>query len=151
SQPALSSAVRKLEDGLGAKLFDRTTRQVLLTAEGEELKRLGSRLIDEFEAVTVDLQDYLAQRRGRVVVAALPSLAAVTLPPALARFKTDHPGVSIIIRDTLHDQIQELVESGAADFGLTVAPDKTKDLEFRPLIGSRLVMLCRNDHRLQAR
>lgn len=151
SQPALSSAVRKLEDGLGARLFDRTTRQVVLTAEGEELKRLGSRLIDEFEAVAADLQDYLAQRRGRVVVAALPSLAAVTLPPALAQFKADHPGVSVIIRDTLHDQIQELVESGAADFGLTVAPDKTRDLEFRPLIVDRFVMICRKDHRLAAR
>lgn len=151
SQPALSSAVRKLEDGLGARLFDRTTRQVVLTAEGEELKRLGTRLIDEFEAVAADLQDYLAQRRGRVVVAALPSLAAVTLPPALAQFKADHPGVSVIIRDTLHDQIQELVESGAADFGLTVAPDKTRDLEFRPLIVDRFVMICRKDHRLAAR
>lgn len=151
SQPALSSAVRKLEDGLGARLFDRTTRQVVLTAEGEELTRLGTRLIDEFEAVAADLQDYLAQRRGRVVVAALPSLAAVTLPPALARFKADHPGVSVIIRDTLHDQIQELVESGAADFGLTVAPDKTRDLEFRPLIVDRFVMICRKDHRLAAR
>lgn len=151
SQPALSSAVRKLEDGLGARLFDRTTRQVILTAEGEELKRLGSRLIDEFEAVAVDLQDYLAQRRGRVVVAALPSLAAVTLPPALAHFKADYPGVSVIIRDTLHDQIQELVESGAADFGLTVAPDKARDLEFRPLMVDRFVMVCRKDHRLAGR
>ena len=148
SQPALSAAVRKLEDGLGAKLFDRTTRQVVLTAEGEELKRLASRLIDEFEAVAADLQDYLAQRRGRVVVAALPSLAAVTLPSALGRFKTDFPGVDVIIRDTLHDQIQELVESGAADFGLTVAPDKNRDLDFRPLIVDRFVMICRRDHKL---
>lgn len=151
SQPALSSAIRKLEDGLGAKLFDRTTRQVVLTADGEELRRLGSRLIDEFEAVASDLHDYLAQRRGRVVVAALPSLAAVTLPPALARFKTQYPGVSVIIRDTLHNQIQELVESGAADFGLTVAPDKARDLEFRPLFLDRFVMICRKDHKLAAR
>src|SRR3546814_1585264 len=67
-------------------------------------------------------QDYLARRRGRVVVAALPSLAAVTLPRVLARFKARHPGIDVIIRDTLHDQIQDLVESGAADFGLTVTP-----------------------------
>lgn len=148
SQPALSAAIRKLEETLPAKLFDRTTRQVALTAEGEELKRLAGRLIDEFEAVATDLQDYLAQRRGRVIVAALPSLAAVTLPPALARFKADHPGIDVIIRDTLHDQIQELVESGAADFGLTVAPDRAKDLDFQPLMIDRFVMICRSDHKL---
>lgn len=148
SQPALSAAVRKLEDGLSARLFDRTTRQVMLTAEGEELKRLASRLIDEFEAVAVDLQDYLAQRRGRVVVAALPSLAAVSLPPVIARFKADFPGVEVTIRDTLHNEIQDLVESGAADFGLTVAPDKTRNLQFHPLFVDRFVMICRRDHKL---
>jgi LysR family carnitine catabolism transcriptional activator len=81
SQPALSAAIRKLEETLGVRLFDRTTRRMALTAEGHELLRLSARLIDEFETVTGDLRDYLARRRGRVVVAALPSLAAITLPP----------------------------------------------------------------------
>ncbi|MEK9970913.1 MAG: LysR family transcriptional regulator [Ferrovibrio sp.] len=148
SQPALSAAIRKLEDGLSAKLFDRTTRRVALTAEGEELRRLAGRLMDEFEAAATDLQDYLAQRRGRVVVAALPSLAAVTLPPALASFKANFPGIDVTIRDTLHDRIQDLVESGEADFGLTVAPDRNRDLKFRPLMVDRFVMICRRDHPL---
>ncbi|WP_298722886.1 LysR family transcriptional regulator [uncultured Ferrovibrio sp.] len=148
SQPALSATIRKLEETLNTKLFDRTTRQVLLTAEGEELQRLATRLIDEFEAVSVDLQDYLARRRGRLVIAALPSLAAITLPPALAVFKARYPAIDVMIRDTLHDQIQELVESGAADFGLTVAPAKSKDFDFQPLIDDRFVMVCRPDHAL---
>lgn len=148
SQPALSASIRKLEETLNAKLFDRTTRLVLLTAEGKELLRLATRLIDEFEAVSVDLQDYLARRRGRVVVAALPSIAAVTLPPALAQFKSRYPGIDLMIRDTLHDQIQDLVESGSADFGLTVEPSKTKDFHFEPLIVDRFVMVCRRDHAL---
>jgi DNA-binding transcriptional LysR family regulator len=121
---------------------------VLLTAEGKELLRLAMRLIDEFEAVSVDLQDYLARRRGRVVVAALPSIAAVTLPPALAQFKSRYPGIDVMIRDTLHDEIQDLVESGGADFGLTVAPSKAKDFHFQPLIVDRFVMICRPDHAL---
>lgn len=151
SQPALSAAIRKLEEMLNARLFDRTTRQVLLTAEGEELLRLATRLTDEFEAVSSDLQDYLARRRGRLVVAALPSLAAITLPPALAGLKRHHPGIDVVIRDTLHDQIQDLVESGAADFGLTVAPAKSKDFTFQPLIVDRFVMVCRPDHPLANR
>lgn len=148
SQPALSATIRKLEEMLNVRLFDRTTRHVALTPEGEELQRLAMRLIDEFEAVTTDMQDYLARRRGRVVVAALPSIAAVTLPPVLAAFKADYPGIDILIRDTLHNHIQELVLSGAADFGLTVTPDKAADFEFTPLMVDRFVMVCRSDHPL---
>lgn len=151
SQPALSAAIRKLEDTLEMKLFDRTTRRIALTPEGQELLRLSARLIDEFEAVTGDLRDYLARRRGRVVVAALPSLAAVTLPPALARLKAMHPGIDVTLRDTLNDEIQELVQSGAADFGLTVAPLAGRGLAFRPLIVDRFVMVCPRDHELAAR
>ncbi|WP_341702214.1 LysR family transcriptional regulator [Ferrovibrio sp.] len=151
SQPALSATIRKLEDQLGVRLFDRTTRQIALTAEGAELRRLANRLIDEFEAVSGDLQDYLARRRGRVVVAALPSLAAVTLPRVLARFKALHPGIDVIIRDTLHDQIQDLVDSGAADFGLTVTPAADRDFAFQPLIVDRFVMVCPRRHRLARR
>jgi DNA-binding transcriptional LysR family regulator len=148
SQPALSATIQKLEDALKVRVFDRTTRQVALTPEGEELLRLSSRLLDDFEAVTGDFDDYLARRRGRIVVAALPSLAAVTLPRALATLKTRHPGIDVIIRDTLHNEIQDLVETGAADFGLTVAPAAGRVLEFQPLIVDRFVMVCRRDHEL---
>lgn len=151
SQPALSASIRKLEETLEVKLFDRTTRRIALTPEGQELLRLSARLIDEFEAVTGDLRDYLARRRGRVVVAALPSLAAITLPPALARLKAMHPGIEVTLRDTLNDEIQELVQSGAADFGLTVAPEAGRGLAFRPLIVDRFVMLCPRDHELADR
>lgn len=148
SQPALSTTIRKLEQVLGVRLFDRTTRQVAPTAEGEELLRIAGRLIDDFEAVSADLRDYLERRRGRVVVAALPSLAAVTLPPVLAEFAARHPGVDVRIRDTLHDDIQELVEAGAADFGLTVRPGADRPLAFDPLIVDRFVLVCRRDHPL---
>lgn len=148
SQPATSGAIRKLEEMLEVRLFDRSTRRIFLTPEGLELLRLSGRLIDEFEAVTTDLRDYLARRRGRIVVAALPSLAAITLPPALAELKTRHPGIDVSLRDTLHDEIQELVGSGGADFGLTVAPRPGRGLAFRPLIIDRFVLLCPPGHEL---
>lgn len=151
SQPALSAAIRKLEFVLDVRVFDRTTRRLALTAEGQELLRLASRLLEEFDAVSGNLRDYLARRRGRVVVAALPSLAALTLPRALARLKRLHPGIDVSIRDTLHDEIQDLVESGRADFGLTVAPSSGRDLAFEPMLVDRFVMLCRRDHPLAGR
>ena len=151
SQPATSDAIRKLEQTLEVRLFDRSTRRIFLTPEGRELLRLSGRLLDEFEVITGDFRDYLARRRGRIVVAALPSLAAVTLPPALAVLKASYPGVDVSLRDTLHDEIQELVASGGADFGLTVAPRPGRELAFRPLIVDRFVLVCPPDHELAGR
>ena len=148
SQPAISGAIRKLEEALELRLFDRSTRRIHLTPEGQELLRLSGRLVDEFDAITNDLRDYLARRRGRILVAALPSIAAITLPPALAVLKASHPGIDVSLRDTLHDEIQELVGSGGADFGLTVAPRPGRGLEFRPLIVDRFVLVCPPGHEL---
>src|SRR5690606_30771116 len=142
---------RKLEDALGVRLFDRSTRRIFLTPEGHELLRLAGRLVDEFEAITGDFREHLARRRGRIVVAALPSLAAVTLPPALAQLKAGYPGIEVGLRDTLHDEIQELVGSGGADFGLTVAPRSGSGLAFRPLIVDRFVLVCPPAHELAGR
>jgi LysR family carnitine catabolism transcriptional activator len=150
SQPALSATIRKLEGILGVKVFDRTTRQVLLTPDGRELLRLATRMIDEYESVFGDFQDYLAQRRGRVVIAALPSVAAVLLPPVLRRFRAGHEAVDIRIRDTLHDAVVDEVLSGAADFGLTVAPSGRAELAFERLFADSFVLVCPRDHKLAA-
>ncbi len=151
SQPAVSDAIRKLEETLEVRLFDRSTRRIFLTPEGRELLRLSSRLLDEFAVITEDFRDYLARRRGRIVVAALPSLSAVTLPPALAELKSRHPGIDLTLRDTLHDEIEELVASGGADFGMTVAPRPGRGLDFRPLIVDRFVLVCPPGHELAGR
>lgn len=151
SQPALSATIRKLEETLGVRVFDRTTRQVVLTAEGEELLKLATRMVDEFEAVAGDLQDYLARRRGRVVVAALPTAAAVVLPPVIARFRAANPGIDIRMHDGLHDAILEQVRSGAADFGITVEPRDREEFRFEPLLADRFVLVCRPEHPLAGR
>jgi LysR family transcriptional regulator, carnitine catabolism transcriptional activator len=148
SQPALSASIRKLEETLGVRVFDRTTRQVLLTPDGRELLRLATRMIDEYESVFGDFQDYLAQRRGRVVIAALPSVAAVVLPPVLGRFRAAHEAIDIHIRDTIHNAVLDEVSSGAADFGLTVAPAGSTELAFERLLTDAFVLVCPRDHKL---
>src|SRR5262245_20572117 len=95
SQPAFSALVRALEDSLGARLFDRTTRSVELTAEGRVLIEPARRLLRDAEAALADVRDHAARRRGRVAIALLPSLAAGWLPPLLAKFHHTYPGIEI--------------------------------------------------------
>lgn len=75
SQSAISFAVQQLENELGLRLLDRTTRQVRMTAVGESLAASATRLLTELDTVLRELKDTGQQRRGRVVLACVPSVA----------------------------------------------------------------------------
>src|SRR4051794_22120041 len=98
SQPALSRTIRQVEDAVGARLFDRDTRNVVPTHAGTELRPLAERLVAEFGGAYGALARFVAGQTGRLTVAALPSLAAVLLVPAIARFRTN-PDVEVAILD----------------------------------------------------
>ena len=118
TQPAFSALIRQLEDSAGLRLFDRDTRNVELTAEGRVLEASARRLLADMELAMDDLRDHAARRRGRVTLAALPSLAAGWLPGLLAGFRERHPGISIDLRDALLDPCLDMVRSGQADFAV---------------------------------
>ncbi|MFC7557379.1 LysR family transcriptional regulator [Pseudoroseomonas wenyumeiae] len=87
SQPALSRTIRLMEEALGTRLFDRDTRNVALTPAGSELRPIAERLLAEFQGAFGELAQFIAGREGRVTIAALPSIAAMLLPTAIAAMK----------------------------------------------------------------
>ena len=76
SQPALSAHIRDLEEGLGCSLFHRTTRSVRLTSEGERLLGRVRQALYEIDTGLAELRDHVTLRRGRVMVACLPTFAS---------------------------------------------------------------------------
>src|SRR3546814_16655578 len=76
TQPAFSALIKALEDAAGTRLFDRTTRRVELTPEGRLFNESALRLLNDLDGVMQDIQAHVAKRKGRVAVAALPSLEA---------------------------------------------------------------------------
>ena len=116
SQPAFSALIRSLEDALGARLFDRDTRSVQVTPEGRLLEDAARRLLSDVDSLLANLNDHVQRRKGRVSVAALPSLAAGWLPQLFAEFRRLYPGIALNLIDTLSDNCLELVRAGKVDF-----------------------------------
>lgn len=145
SQPALSRTIRLMEDAIGSRLFDRDTRNVVLTPAGAELLPIAMRMALEFDSAFGELAQFFAGRRGRVTVAALPSAAAVLLPRAIVRFQATYPGVEVVIRDDLAHAVAASVADGIADLGLTVRPAEPGALSYRPLVSDDFVAVCRAD------
>ncbi len=148
TQPAFSALIRQLEDSAGLRLFDRNTRHVELTAEGQVLDATARRLLADMDLVMEDLRDHAARKRGRVALAALPSLAAGWLPGLLARFRDAYPGITLDLRDALLDPCLDLVQAGQVDFAVASRRPDMNDLDSEFLHADRYFLVCRADHPL---
>lgn len=128
SQSAFSALIKGLEEHLGGRLFDRTTRQVELTAMGERFLDVAKRLLQDTEAAVTDMREHVARKRGRVSLAVLPSLAAHWLPPLLSQFHRAHPDVEIDLADVLSDECIARVRSGQAELALAATRSGAAEL-----------------------
>jgi DNA-binding transcriptional LysR family regulator len=148
SQSAFSTLIRSVENALGARLFDRDTRHVELTAEGELFRESAQRLLGDFEGVVADFKDHAARRKGRVAVAALPSLAAGWLPAVFAEFRQRHPAIDIALFDTLSDNCIALLRAGKVDFALASSDGRAADLASEALCTDDFHLVCPRGHPL---
>ena len=151
SQPAFSELVRSLETAVGARLFDRTTRSVELTAEGALFLESAQRLLRDLELSLEDLGEHVARRRGRVAMAALPALAAGWLPGVLAEFKAHHPHITVDVSDALSEACIDKVRAAKADFALAAVRANAPELRTELFCTDRFHLVCRKDHALARR
>lgn len=150
TQPAVSQAVKRLEDDLGEQLFDRTSKSGTLTDAGRVLQNYGQRLVrlaEEAESAMRELRDL---RRGRVLIGANEA-AIHTLLPLIARFRQKVPDIAVDVRRVPARQIAVEVQQGSLDFGaLTFRPAEEGLLEVS--VGSdELVLLMPPSHRFAKR
>ncbi|OOG43855.1 LysR family transcriptional regulator [Polaromonas sp. A23] len=148
SQPAFSALIRTMEQSLGTRLFDRDTRSVQLSAEGRLFETSARQLLGDFCLAISDLGDHVERRKGRVHVAALPSLAAGWLPAIFAEFRKTWPGIDLNLSDLLSDPCIDLVRSNKADFALAATGTSQAGLDVQLLCSDRFFLVCRKDHPL---
>ena len=148
SQPSMSLHIRQLEQDLGVRLFDRSTRSVALTRAGEDFLPTAERLLDDVKSAVASVADLAARRRGRVVVAVLPSVAAELLPRAIAALHARHPDITVSLRDDVAELIPARVRSGEVDFGLGAIDSIDADIAGSPLVSDELIAVFPPSHPL---
>jgi DNA-binding transcriptional LysR family regulator len=150
SQPSLSETISRLEVELGFRLFERTTRSLVLTADGRRAVATAREIVRDVRLAMESLAGE-AERRQRIAIAALPSVACAVLPGAIRRLKAEIPQVEIAVHDVLHERALALVQDGLADLALTIRPARLEGLAFRELGSDAMRLLCRADHPLAKR
>jgi len=121
---------------------------VQLSPAGRLFETSARQLVGDIGAAVSELGDHVQGRKGRVHVAALPSLAAGWLPTIFAEFRNSAPGIALNLSDLLSDPCIELVRSGKADFALASTGASHAGLTFELLCTDRFYLVCRKDHPL---
>jgi DNA-binding transcriptional LysR family regulator len=147
TQPAVSQSVRRLEESVGERLFDRATKDASLTDAGRLLRDYAERLLrlsEEAESAVKDLRDL---RRGRVLIGANEASVHVVLP-LTARFRHAHPLVHVDVRRIPARQVGAEVAQGSLDFGVLTFQPAEPGLSSIVLGQDELVMLVHPSHSL---
>lgn len=151
SQPALSRRISHLEELLGVRLFDRTTRSVHLTLLGERFLAQLRGQIDEIDRTVLSLRDAAQLESGDVTVGCVFSAVHHFLPPVISAFRDRHPRVLVRIIEEGADEVLAAVKQGEADFALNYIGMQDPELEFTPLLREPYVLACPAGHPLARR
>jgi DNA-binding transcriptional LysR family regulator len=149
AQPTLSRHIATLEDELGLELFNRARGNVTLTAAGETLLPIASRMIADAEHIHFQMQELSGLRRGRVRLGAPPSMCVSVVAEVIGPYNQYYPGVDLHLRESgSHQLLNELV-GGTLDLALVVAsehdPSSAESLEHIPLLFEELVVISANE------
>jgi len=151
SQPVLSRTVQQLEHAVGAKLFERTTRSLALTAEGTELLAIARDILRTYHGGMERFAAVRAGERATVTLAALPSVAAGMLPGVFRAVLADRPGMQLRILDGTTQEVIEYVRSGAAELAIAEAGNADPDVRGHPLGEEPVLAVLPVDHPLTER
>ena len=118
SQPALTRAIKRVEQLMGITLFERSTRRVEVTPEGREFAAVAERALRDLSITIQSLQDVNQNLQGRLSLATYSAFAVGKLPAVVKRYREMLPLMELRIREGRQVDIVEDVRSGAAEFGV---------------------------------
>ncbi|MBM3268752.1 MAG: LysR family transcriptional regulator [Candidatus Sericytochromatia bacterium] len=149
SQPAVSQQIKELESYFGHSLFDRSSRNLTLTAAGERLREHVARILAQLKAAREDLEEIKGEPSGTVAVGAGNTIGIYLLPQILGDFRKAYPLVHLTIRvGATADLLQALSwkELDVALFEEEVPPGKLRDLEQIPYADDEVVLIAPSGH-----
>lgn len=148
SQPALSYQMRRLEEELGVKLFNRHGRSISLTPDGQVFLPMAQGVLSRANEAVRTVRDYSGVEVGEVTMGVAPSVAAYLIPNLLASFHQVFPRVRVDLIEDGDQQLQHRVFTSAIDFAIVANPGSAQSLDVTPLGSEDLLAVTPLTHRV---
>ena len=151
TQPAISISIRRLEEEIGAPLFDRSQKTPTLTEAGQIVYDYAQRIIALRDQAREAVSELSTLKRGRVRVGANESTSIYLLPHVILTYRETHPNVKVeIFRHPSEHLAREVLERNV-DFALMASEPKDRDIESFPVLKDELVLILSPGHRMAKR
>lgn len=151
AQPALSIAIKKLEEELGVILFTRQARQVTPSPEALLLMARAERIFEELALAREELQAASDLRVGEVKIGMPPMYGQSFLPKAISAFHRLYPAVALTVMAGSAESVKKMLDSGAIDIGMLEARRVPEDWPSVEVGRDETVLCVRADHPLASR
>ena len=146
AQPSLSQQVLKLEEDLGAKLFDRLGRSVRLTEAGRAFLPHARSILHQMEAARTGVEDKRTDVRGSVTVGVIPTIAPYLMPQSVAAFSKKYPDAKLRILEETTPVLVEGLRNLSIDVAILALPLRHKEFQMYPLRTEPLYAALARDH-----
>ncbi|MFB5664063.1 LysR family transcriptional regulator [Alteribacillus sp. HJP-4] len=151
SQPSLSKVIQQLEEELQIRLFDRTTRHLEITVEGEMIRTHAQKVLRDVEDLTKAADDIKSRKKGSFKFGLPPVIGSSFFPHIIASFRKQFPEAKMqIIEEGAKIMEQSLLE-GKVDVGVAILPVDNEQFEVIPIVERELLLIVSINHPLATR
>ncbi|MDT4837669.1 HTH-type transcriptional regulator HdfR [compost metagenome] len=148
SQPALTKSIQRLEESLGASLFQRDGRRIKLTPAGHLLLERSRQLRHSVDETRREVRDFANGLVGNIRLGCAVSMAEYLLPQLTATLLSLAPNVTLTLTVGMDDVLREGLLQGNLDLVISPYVDKVEGLETHALLEDQAVVVARRDHPL---
>jgi DNA-binding transcriptional LysR family regulator len=146
TQPALTKCIDRLEEDLGAKLFEKDGRGMRLTAAGEVLVRRTRQMAIMVEETSREMQDYAGGLQGKVRIGCLPTLAEHMMPRVFEQLLLEAPAISVSLTVAMNDNLLASLRDGELDLVVGPMPDTDPDIVCEQIAEDTMVVMASENH-----
>lgn len=151
TQPAVSIAIRRLEEEVGAPLFERSQKTPALTEAGELIYDYAKRILALRNQAREVVSELCSLQRGRVRIGANESTSLYLLPQLILQYRERHPNIKLEIYRHVSERLPREVLDRNLDFALMAFEPADSDLESFPILRDELILIMHPKHRLAGR
>ncbi len=151
TQPAITHQIRRLEEELDTRLFDRTNNRISLTAAGLEVQRYAARIVDLHEQMAESVNAMTGVHTGLVTLGASTTIGEYMLPGLLGDFRQRFPEVQVRLTVANTDAVVAMVADNVIDLGIVEGDVANQSLRVETCVSDELVVVVAPEHPLAAK